>query len=132
MHVIDILVTTMVLVLSLILPPQHHLLFGVVNHMLRQLQIQWTSSEVEVWLSKCNISRTAYRNQDLNGNSCRLVIRPSSIRFLESMLPLTLSKLFIAFEALNSVVETCFGFKFLPSYKTKIEQFRESYNLKYQ
>ena len=36
-------------------------------------------------------------------------------------------KWFVAFKALDAVVETCFGNKYDPAYKEKIQQFRTAY-----
>ena len=116
-----------VLILKLIPPPQLQLLLGAVNFILSKLGERWGTDNVENWLKLCGLTRTDYRNQELNGNNCRKLLKACSLRFLKSSIPIDLYPFAAAFEALDLVVSGCFGHKLSPNYDQLISRFKSKY-----
>ena len=77
------------------------------------------------WLHDNNIQRENYRNGQLNGNSCKMLL--SKLDKLRSRVPRRLGKFVEALVMFDEVRKSCFGQTLLPSFKLDIERFRKAY-----
>lgn len=112
-------------ILSIIPPPELHLLLGVVNTLVDKLSEE-CSDIANKWIKECNVKReTTNGGTGFNGNSCKALLNKIDILRSKDNLPSlkyvdTLSKF-------KNVVEACFGTKLKPGYNNKIELFKRSY-----
>ena len=110
-------------VLSVIPPPELHLLIGPVNTLYNELSRIWDGSES--WIKACNVKRTEYHGGSFAGNDSRMLLK--NVAKLKNLCPEYCTPFVQAFEAFNSVVSSCYGKTLLPDYVTNLEYFKEKY-----
>ena len=111
-------------VISLIPPPELHLLMGPVNKLYNSLENQWPESEA--WLKACNVKKEAYHGRQFAGNESRKLLK--NVHQLEALNPPTSIEKFIkAFKSFNAVVEACYGKDLHPDFERRIAVFAMDY-----
>lgn len=113
------------LLLSLIPPPELHLLLGVVNRIFDQLNKEWGEDRAYKWAQSQNIARLEYRGGSMAGNACKKVLEKTEE--LAKALPKELLKFAEALYHFNSVRKSCFGQVLFFSYRSDIQKFKEAY-----
>ena len=114
------------LMLHLIPPAELHLLIGPVNTMFKELEELWSEGAND-WAKRCHAFKEGLHGGEFNGNSCMRLLREESIKMLESLIPSEHTSYVHAFCTFGKVVESCFGYFVLPSFREDIEDFKESY-----
>ena len=114
------------LMLHLIPPAELHLLIGPVNTMYKELEELWPEG-IDVWAKKCHAFREGLHGGEFNGNSCMRLLHPESVKMLESMIPTEHATYVDAFRTFDMVVQSCYGYYVLPSFREDIVKFQKSY-----
>ena len=114
------------LMLHLIPPAELHLLIGPVNTMFKELEELWSLGAND-WAKRCHAFKEGLHGGEFNGNSCMRLLREESIKMLESLIPSEHTSYVHAFRTFGKVVESCFGYFVLPSFREDIEEYKESY-----
>ena len=111
-------------VISLIPPPELHLLIGPVNKLYYSLENEWPESEA--WLKSCNVKKEEYHGGQFVGNDSRKLLK--NVHKLEALNPPTSIEKFIsAFNSFNAVVEACYGMDLHPDFERRIAVFVMDY-----
>ncbi len=113
-------------IISLVPPPELHLLLGPVNKMFDEMLKIWPGAEE--WSDKLFLKRAEYHGLQFDGNSSRKLLK--NVALLKEIAPSTNKKVFDyvhAFEAFNEVVKACYSRKLAPNYMQKITDFRTAY-----
>lgn len=111
-------------ILTILPPPELHLLLGVVNTLVDKM-----SRELEEitndWIKDCNVKREVTNGgTGFNGNSCRILLKKVDILREKNLRCL---KYVDTLKKFNDVVESCFGIKLKTDYLEKISIFKKSY-----
>ena len=114
------------LMMNLIPPAELHLLIGPVNTMYKELEELWPG-EIDTWAKACHAFKAGLHGGEFNGNSCMRLLHPDSVNMLESMIPIEHAAYVDAFRAFDKVVQSCYGYYVLPSFRKDIEKFKETY-----
>lgn len=104
------------LVLLVLPPPQLHLMLGAVNTLFAALEKVWGSDKVNEWARLVGVCKEAYHGGQFDGNECRKLLRPESLKKLTALAQGHQGVLAYveAFEALNAIIKECFGMYFNP------------------
>lgn len=112
-------------ILDIIPPPELHLMLGVVNTMVDNMEKECEES-TESWIRKCNVKReVANGGTGFNGNSCRTLLKKVDI--LRANGDIRCLKYVETFSKFKDVVDACFGVELDPKYCKKIDSFKNSY-----
>lgn len=114
------------LLLHLVPPAELHLLIGPVNTMYQELEELWPEG-IDAWAKGCHAFKEGLHGGEFNGNSCMRLLEPESVKMLENMIPTPHAAYVDAFQAFGQVVQSCFGYYVLPSFREDIEKFKECY-----
>ena len=114
------------LILHLVPPAELHLLIGPVNTMFEELEELWPEGSA-TWAKSCHAYKEGLHGGEFNGNSCMRLLLDKSITLLETMIPPDHSAYVDAFRTFGAVVESCYGYYVLPTFREDIEKFKESY-----
>jgi hypothetical protein len=112
-------------VLSLVPPPELHLLLGVTNTIFKHLNKQWEEDRAYKWAEQQKIMRVNYRGGSFEGNHCRKLLCNADM--LESVLSQHLKQFATAFKKFDAVVKSCFGLELQSNYKNDITAFEQAY-----
>lgn len=110
-------------VITLLPPPELHLLTGPVNTIFNSLMKEWPAAIG--WAVKCHVQRDAIHGGSFNGNSCNELL--SKIDLLRSMAPLRCLKYVECLSAFKNVVKSCYGHKLDLNYSDFIKKFQTSF-----
>ena len=112
-------------VITILPPPELHLLIGPVNTLYDGLEKVWPQSEE--WLKICKVKKTGYHGWKFEGNQSRELLK--KVDKLEGLCPtnINVTKYVKAFKALNKVVSSCYGYELAPDYQDKIRAFSKAY-----
>ena len=113
------------LMLHLIPPAELHLLLGPVNTMFSELEELWPG--VGGWAKSCHAFKEGLHGGEFNGNSCMRLLHEDSTDKLETIIPSEHSAYVYAFRTFGKVVQSCYGYFVMPSFREDIESFKESY-----
>ena len=105
-------------------PPQLHL-FLLVNHILQGLLKEWP--DLENWLAKKSLVFAPYHGTTLEGNECSRLL--TYLDELDSVVPGHLRQFVKVLERFQLVVNSCFRYTVLPSYKDDIRKMRSAYRV---
>lgn len=112
------------LIIDLYPPPELHLMLGVVNHLYKAIEHEW--SGVQQWAETCHVERQAYHGGSFDGNSCRKLLK--NVDQLQSMCPLQVVKFVKALRDFDQVVSACFGSELnVNCFEKHLKDFKESY-----
>ena len=111
--------------LDLVPPPELHIMLGVVNKLLDELNTLWGNNRAYAWSHAKLICRENYHGGTLEGNACVKLLQkaPELVRDL----PNHLKDFAWALNAFDLVRKSCFGQELHPDYKEKISKFQERY-----
>ena len=116
-------------VLDLIMIPELHIFIGIVNRIVHALNVRWGDNGFYKWCDKNNILYKNYNDNEMNGNSCRDVMK--KLDSLETDLEGEFSHLQVyvhALAAFEKVVVACFGDVLLPTFEDDIKFFKDMYH----
>lgn len=112
------------LVLSIIPPPELHLLTGTVTTIFNSMKKLWPESDK--WLKESQVLMEAMHGGCFTGNDARKLL--NNVKKLDELNPPdSCIPYFNAFESFSKVVHSCFGSDLLPDFSTKIDEFYTSY-----
>lgn len=111
--------------LDLIPPPSLHLMLGVVNTLLDQLQKRW--DQAYTWAANNNIVKKNYHGGTMEGKQCKKLLRKAHL--LEQVLPENVKNFARAMLRFADVYTSCFQNELKPNFLIEIERFRRSYML---
>ena len=114
------------LMLHLIPPAELHLLLGPVNTMFEALEEVWPEG-ANNWAKQCHAFKEGLHGGEFNGNSCNRLLHENSIKLLASLIPSEHINYLHAFRTFGQVVQSCYSYFVLPSFREDIEKFRKSY-----
>ena len=114
------------LMLHLIPPAELHLLIGPVNTMFKELEFLWPDGS-EAWAKSCHAYKEGLHGGEFNGNSCMRLLHEDSVKLLETMIPAEHLAYVEAFRTFGQVVQSCFGYFVLPTFREDIDKFKNSY-----
>ena len=111
-------------VITILPPPELHLLMGPVNKMYTELENAWPQSEL--WLEACNIKKEEYHGGTFAGNESRKLLK--NVNRLEALSPPgNIEKFITAFKSFNEVVSSCYGQDLKVDFLKKINTFARDY-----
>ena len=110
-------------VITILPPPELHLLRVPVNTLYDALNNVW--SESERWLQSCNVKKTDYHVGSFAGNDSRALLKNTQI--LEDISPESCTEYVNAFKCFNKVVGACYGDELLSDFKNRIATFARSF-----
>lgn len=111
------------LIIDIILPPELHLLLGVVNTLFEHMARE-NEEDALKWASLCHVKRQkTHGSEEFNGNACRILLEHTD--FLRSSL--TCLKYVEVLKNFRDVVKGCFTNDLQENYLAKIEKFKRSY-----
>ena len=111
-------------VISILPPPELHLLMGPVNKLYNELENVWPESKL--WLKQCNVKKEAYHGGQFAGNESRKLL--NNVDKLEALSPpIQCERFIIAFKSFNEVVSSCYGEDLKADYLRKIKIFSNDY-----
>ena len=111
-------------VLTLLPPPELHLMIGPVNKMYTEMEKVWPESEQ--WLDSCNVKKEEYHGGTFAGNESRKLLK--NVGRLEALSPPTQCDNFVsAFKSFNEVVTSCYGKELRPDFHERIKIFARDY-----
>ena len=111
-------------VISILPPPELHLLMGPVNKMYTELENVWPESEL--WLIACNVKKEVYHSGKFAGYESRKLLM--YVDRLEALsLPISCEKFITAFKSFNEVVSSCFGQDLKDNFWRTINTFSRDY-----
>ena len=114
------------LFLFLVPPAELHLLIGPVNTMYKELEDLWPEG-IDTWAKDCHAFKQGLHGGEFNGNSCMRLLEPKSIIKLKATIPTEHAAYVDAFQAFGEVVQSCFGYYALPTFRDDIKRFKECY-----
>ena len=114
------------LILFLVPPAELHLLIGPVNTMFKELKELWPEGS-EAWAKRCHAYKEGLHGGEFNGNSCMRLLETDSVNLLSTLIPDDHLAFVDAFRSFSKVVQSCYGYYVLPSFRKDIEKFKESY-----
>ena len=113
------------LIMDIILPPELHLLLGIVNTLFSHMMKVFEKVANE-WEERCYVEREmTHGSPSFKGNSCRILL--NNIDLLRSICNLGCLKFVNAFQTFNEVVKACFTVDLSPKFVELIDEFREAY-----
>jgi hypothetical protein len=111
--------------LELIPPPELHLLLGVANKLLDELNAKWGEDQGYQWAKDKGIVRVSWRGGSMEGNQSKKFLEKTED--LYNVLPDALKPFAVAAKAFNKVRVACFGMNLEANYSDAIEEFRQCY-----
>lgn len=114
-------------IISIIVPPPLHLLLGVVNHLVDDLEKN-KPVVAKRWLKTCCVSRNSTFGRALNGNACNLILKKAH---LLKVISKDCDDYYELFRSFHLVVTSCFGMDLDPNYESYIDNFEKLYNDSY-
>lgn len=113
-------------VISVLPPPELHLLIGPVNKIYSEMEKVWPESQL--WLKACNVKKEAYHGGTFAGDESRKLL--TSVSKLQVLNPPKQCKKFInVFTSLNKVVTSCYGSNLSTDFNENIKEFQGNYSL---
>ena len=112
-------------VLSIIPPPELHLMLGAVNKIFEELNKAWGDNKGTTFASRHNICRTDYFGGGYEGNQCKEILK--KVDLLAQELPPALQKFAEALRSFDAVRKSCFGEHLSSTFMSDIELFRSAY-----
>ena len=110
-------------IIDILVPPELHLLIGVVNTLCNHL-IK-VGPQAIIWPRKCYVEKEAMHGGAFNGNSCMTLM--NKIDLLRSLCPLRWLRFVELFSLFKLIVKSCFGAALHPDFRRFIDDFRRAY-----
>lgn len=110
-------------IISLVQPPELHLLTGPFNTMYTAMLSVWPGSVQ--WLEKCHVRREQQQGGCFTGNSSSKLLK--NVDILDCICPLECKPFVRAFRSFRNVVCGCYGELLNPRFKELIASFRQDY-----
>ena len=110
-------------VIDILVPPELHLLIGVVNTLYSHMIKVWP--QANIWPKKCYVEKEAMHGGAFNGNSCMTLL--NNVDLLRSMCPIQCLRFVELFSLFKSIVKSCFSTTLLPDFRDHIHDFRKAY-----
>ena len=95
------------------------------NKIFDLLNQNWGNNRGYDWLQANNIMKTDYRNGQMDGNNCKMLLE--KLHLLKTQVPKRLQKYVAALEMFNLVRISCFGQELIPGYEKHIVNFKKAY-----
>ena len=103
-------------VITIVPPPELHLLLGPVNHLFKGMEKVWSNSDD--WLKSCFIKKSDYHGGCLEGNDYKKLL--NNVHKLQELRHQKHQHFVTAFSSFNYLVLSCYGYDLQPDYKSKI------------
>ena len=110
-------------VLTIVPPPELHLLLGPVNHLYNEINKVWPQSED--WLKSCFVKKSEYHGGSFEGNDCRKLLKNTNL--LRELCPKEHEQYVNTFSFFNDLVSSCYGLELHPTYKANIAKFKKEF-----
>ena len=115
------------MIISLLPPPELHLLLRVTNKLYSEL-VKKNESVAKEWSIQVGLTRPNLHSGEFNGNMCRRLLKKKHIlKEIILLHDLSLLPFHDAFFDFNLVVDHCFGLSLNPDFGMVINQFMDSY-----
>ena len=98
---------------------------GAVGTLYSHLHAKWENREL--WLTQCHVEHQLLHGGSFTGNSARILLK--STDKLRAICPINCLPFVDAFQSLREVVDACFGNSLSTDYSSKIERFREYFEV---
>ena len=105
-------------------PPQLHLFLGL-NHIMEALQKQWPG--LEDWMKGKSLIFSPYHGNVLEGNECARLV--TYLDELALAVPAHLRQFVTVLELFSQVVNSCFSYTVLASYRKDLEKLEAAYSI---
>ena len=94
-------------IIDFIVPPELHLMLGVVNHIFNHM-LKDFGTVASMWAEKCHVQKQIFRGcSGFDGNSCKKLL--NNIDTLRAICPLECLKFVKALNDFHLVVKSCFS-----------------------
>ena len=108
---------------DIIVPPELHIMQGVVKHMYDNMLKEWNGASC--WLDLIGIQAQKYHSGSFLGNHCHIMLH--NIDKLRRIAPIKILKYVTAFDAFSEVVHSCFGMTLRENYEEKLKRFTTAF-----
>ncbi len=112
-------------ILSLIPPPELHLMLGVMNKIFEAVNKAWGNNKAHQWAQRNGIAKAEYYGGCLEGSQCRQVLFKAPLLCKE--LPWHLKQFALMLNSFNDVRDSCFGQILKPNCGDCIDRFKQNY-----